>query len=668
MSSVPDYAFLREIRTVDIVKDPSILTRQAQPGQALRSNEGRVGNAFPGGYLVTTPDMDVLFAPPVGLCRVRLRRDYHFGEDDPLFYPQPFNRTIAHLALIPIPNSHPAHSLYHAWFTPTERDFEPRAEMDICPRLSKLRSSIRDSFEVMAAEALERAKDHADDHYVSNQSLQLRFLLGRLDKQWAARSETFLRFALAQRQFLGLTARLDWIANFCDRYMKPTEHESDLGCPAVIGAFSDSPEVVEALFWLGIPVWYLRPISKDLDVRVDRVAEFIRGSLESKKLVLPSGFEVDLSKGQSSHRVIYEGLANKPERYLAMSNYLTSIQQYPSIFGSDEPRSSTSLARVLVQLPGAGSSRKGPYSSKQDRHRPLARRVPKAPPDTSPLMPPPPPAWQNALLALSGLNQSLPAPDGFNGGYVLPPAHLLCSPQNDVTKGCFISNWLKLRHLLIYRLTVSPRRLSNKQWRCFLEVGGSSSRNVNKSTRSGKQFGEMQRLLEDLVKQSLLEVHLENLHTSRPRWNTQDLTDGEIPDVAVVKEVAWELNELNFRQELLILDSHLDDSKMSSFDRQRLLDSCWAGTAEYAIVKHPSRGLGGPTIADRKPYLRVLHQVMSTWRIEKCLELLDPFPTDTNAHNFAHCVEQVEQAVASSYSNVFWDIFGRPPTVPRQLP
>ncbi|KAK1220081.1 hypothetical protein PQX77_017180 [Marasmius sp. AFHP31] len=247
-------------------------------------------------------------------------------------------------------------------------------------------------------------------------------------------------------------------------------------------------------------------------------------------------------------------------------------------------------------------------------------------------MPPPPTAWHNALLALSGLNQSLPAPDGFNDGYVLPSAHLLSNPQNTVMKARFISNWLKLQHL-IYCLTVSPRRLSNKQWRCLLEVGGSSSRNVNDSTR----------------------------------WNAQDLTDGKIPDVAVVKEITWELNELNFRQELLILDSCLDDSKMSSFDCQHLLDSCWASTAEYAIVNHPSRGLGGPTITNCKPYLRVLHRVMSTWRIEKHLELEDPFPADTKAHNFAYRMEQVEQAVASSYINTFWDIFGHPPTVSRQL-
>ncbi|KAK1220080.1 hypothetical protein PQX77_017179 [Marasmius sp. AFHP31] len=232
--------------------------------------------------------MDVLYAPPVGLRRVRLKRDYHFGKDDPLFYPQPFNHSIAHLALIPIPNSDSEHRLYHAWFTPTDRDFEPRAKMDICPRLGKLRSTIRNFFELMIAEALECAKDHANNHYISNQSAQLRFLLGRLDKQRATQSETFLHFALAQHQFLKLTARLDWIANYRNHYMKSTDHKSDLGCPAVIGAFTDNPELVEALFQLRIPVWYVRPISWDLDVCVDCVTEFIRGSLCSKQLLLPS--------------------------------------------------------------------------------------------------------------------------------------------------------------------------------------------------------------------------------------------------------------------------------------------------------------------------------------------------------------------------------------------
>ncbi|KAL0062949.1 hypothetical protein AAF712_010170 [Marasmius tenuissimus] len=183
--------------------------------------------------------------------------------------------------------------------------------------------------------------------------MQLRFLLERLDTQWATQAETLLRFASAQRQFLELKARLDWIQQYRDIFMKGSDNRKEDVNVGVMGAFSDNPEVVEALFCLGIPVWYVRPITQDPDTRVDRVIGFILGF---DKLSLPSGFVVDLSEGTPPHRVIYEGLANKPERYLAMSRYLSSLQQYPPLFSSDEPCSLTSVVRVSMELKLPGSS------------------------------------------------------------------------------------------------------------------------------------------------------------------------------------------------------------------------------------------------------------------------------------------------------------------------
>ncbi|KAK1233985.1 hypothetical protein PQX77_002825 [Marasmius sp. AFHP31] len=606
--------------------------------------------------------MDALYPPPIGLARVRYRKKLHFGQDDPLFHPQPFNRSIAHLALIPLPSCDPNHKLRHAWVIPTADDFEPRAALDICPGLGKLALSLRSSFEFMVVDALERSKEHKDDFYICNQSMQLRFLLGRLDTQWATQSDTFLRFATAQRQFLELVARLDWIHNYRDRFMRPNDDPKDAAVPGIMGAFADSPEVAEALFQLGIPVWYTRPISRDLDVRVDRVVNFTQGT---DTLTLSSGFKVDLSEATPPHRVIYNGLANKPERYLAMSKYTSSLQQYPSLFGSDEPRSSTSVARVSLKLPGSESSQHKPYEPR--RKGTLSKQGNNTFLDTSPLMPRAVPAWQAALSALSDHNQSLPAANGFNGGYVLPPSRLLSNPQNDMTRGRLFCNWLKLRHLLIYCLSTRSRRLSNKQWRCLLEVGGSGSTNINDTTKSGKQFGAMRSLLQDLLDQSSLVLRLENLLKSKVEWNREQLEDGAVPEVRVAEEILWELNELNFRQELLVLDTQLDESRMSTFDRQRVLDGCWRGTAEYAMLKHPSEGLCGATIQARTPYLSALHRVMSTWRIEKPLELLDPFPTDETAHNYAYRVEKVERALASVYTSVFLHIFGRAATVPRLL-
>ncbi|KAJ8094359.1 hypothetical protein PM082_010793 [Marasmius tenuissimus] len=213
-SSIPDYAFSRALETKDYLNDPSLLTRYANPEASIRSFEGRVGNAYPGNVLVTSPNMDVLYAPPINECRVRLRKAFHFGQDDPLFHPQPFNRPIAHLAIIRTPSPDPDHHLSTAWVRPTSKDFEQRAALDVCEGLGRLSRGLYWRFHAMASKILERSSRKGEDMYISVQSTQLRSLLERLESQWATENVTFLRFTSPQRQCLELLARLDWIESY----------------------------------------------------------------------------------------------------------------------------------------------------------------------------------------------------------------------------------------------------------------------------------------------------------------------------------------------------------------------------------------------------------------------------------------------------------------------
>ena len=134
-----------------------------------------------------------------------------------------------------------------------------------------------------------------------------------------------------------------------------------------MGAFSDNLDVVDRLFYAGIPVWYTRPVSQSLDVRIDKVSMFIIEDYY-QKIELHTGYTVDLADSQPSARVIYTGLANKPERYQAMANFVHSLLQYPSLFGSSEPRSSTSLIRTSLSsssvVPGSSQATPCKWSSK----------------------------------------------------------------------------------------------------------------------------------------------------------------------------------------------------------------------------------------------------------------------------------------------------------------
>ncbi|KAL0567799.1 hypothetical protein V5O48_014192 [Marasmius crinis-equi] len=88
--------------------NPSLLTQYSKSRDIpYKFYEGRVGNVF-ADQLVTTLNMNILYELPINLRKVRLRCDNHFGSDDPLFYPQPFDRQAAFRACIRVEYPDPA--------------------------------------------------------------------------------------------------------------------------------------------------------------------------------------------------------------------------------------------------------------------------------------------------------------------------------------------------------------------------------------------------------------------------------------------------------------------------------------------------------------------------------------------------------------------------------
>ncbi|KAJ8072103.1 hypothetical protein PM082_015661 [Marasmius tenuissimus] len=346
-----------------------------------------------------------------------------------------------------------------------------------------------------------------------------------------------------------------------------------------MGAFLDDLDVVDCLFNAGIPVWYTRPISQSLDVRINKAVIFITEN-HWQMIELHSGYEVDLVEAQPTACVIYTGLANKAERYHTMANFVHLLLQYPSLFGSSEPQSSTSLLRTSLS-----SSSVVPGSSQGA------------------------PSWKSALEALSSYNSTLPAPDSVGG------ANPGAGPSD-------------------------PKQVSHSK--------------------------EMREVLQDFIQKSGLSLKPDNLDGIKPSWEGMKLEEGQLPSSRIVHEIMCELFELNFRQELLVLDSQLNGSSMSLFNRWCLLDACWVCSADRTPNISCSDGLGNDLIQGWSPYLAALPKVMSTWRISKPMELLNAFPNNKTAHNHYATVERVERALASSYTSATLDIFSHA-SVPHSL-
>lgn len=132
---------------------------------------------FPGDMLVTSPNTDIIFTPPLNTCKVRFRKALNFGMDDPIYYPQPaFEARIGHLALIPRPSHLHTNPLFLAWFRPNERiDLTRVSCSDVFVGLVMLDKQLVDTFSDVCNRTLAKIpQTQKDDPYLAVYSTQLK--------------------------------------------------------------------------------------------------------------------------------------------------------------------------------------------------------------------------------------------------------------------------------------------------------------------------------------------------------------------------------------------------------------------------------------------------------------------------------------------------------------
>ncbi|KAF9041866.1 hypothetical protein BDP27DRAFT_1244483, partial [Rhodocollybia butyracea] len=130
----------------------------------LRAYDGRVGSILEGDMLLTSPNMACLYQPPLNMCRVRQRRDRHFGPDDPIFYPQPFSFPLGHLSLIRTPRLSPEENLYYAWVLPTSADFVASTLGADC--VGKLSAKFLEGLQTMCRAVLKKSQKSSKDPHI----------------------------------------------------------------------------------------------------------------------------------------------------------------------------------------------------------------------------------------------------------------------------------------------------------------------------------------------------------------------------------------------------------------------------------------------------------------------------------------------------------------------
>lgn len=236
----------------------------------IRSFEGLVGCKFPEhSTFVTSPNMQMIYHPLLGERHVRMRCDWHFGEDDPLHHPQPWSSKIGHLAVIRIANqdtTRPGDTIL--WWPPHIDDFEPidhqSATTSQTPTsaLGHINQTHRELLLGAIVPVLKRTSPFLQkDAWVRLLSAHLKTLRALLDLP-ASFTEAAIVFTLTQRVALELAARIDWLTTYRDFFngLSVSSKKRDLTYN-MVGALTDDLIVAEKLFMVHIFSCYFISIS-----------------------------------------------------------------------------------------------------------------------------------------------------------------------------------------------------------------------------------------------------------------------------------------------------------------------------------------------------------------------------------------------------------------------
>ncbi|KAJ3966182.1 hypothetical protein EV361DRAFT_936342 [Lentinula raphanica] len=666
---------------------PELLTRFSDPAFVMQPFDGQVGAILKNDHLISSPNSTVLFAPPLGPRRVRLRRNLHFSHDDPLFYPQPFDEERPHLPLIRAPSIDPKHPFVAAWQSPSEEDFEEVGDMlhdacilnnDFYLRIKTLANTITETVTL---------NDNESDVYLEQGTSQIQRMLSILLAA-ASRENIRTRVAFLQRNILEIDARIRYRSQ---RWADASCRNEDPVRLDVIGAFTDDLSTLHTLYNLGIPVWYVRPVRNTPDARIDRAATHLIAEDSSQIIELPGGFRLDGTDAQPNHKVVWEGMSNESERYTAMNAYLHSLL-YPSssVFGSKQPQMTSSHRRVASTRasslltenhtsyhhcsrfnsrsrtkPYYQHNRKKPQNHEQGLGNNLFLDV------NNPSMSSAVPAWIRALTLQSSYNEALRPSDMVESGYFLPPPRLMDGPKNVVTRAFYYRSWLKIRPLMLQTLTglTMPVKLSAKRWHCLLDVVGGHPVDTGDSERTKNSVyrAEMRPLLRTLITKVDPRPYDIDMNNSVPQieeFNSQPVDCRMQPPPAhIASQILWEISEISFRQELVALDRQLDDSGLSLRQRDTMLDACWVGSRYQVDMTRPEEGLAAPDIQKRAPYIRALHRVMGSWRGDKPEDLCRALPDNVDTLG----IGRIEESLAHFYITSYILVFGRAPSIPHIL-
>ncbi|KAK0492544.1 hypothetical protein EDD18DRAFT_1079621 [Armillaria luteobubalina] len=666
---------------------------------ALSFSDGRVGAIFARlPFFVTSATSNFIPSPSTS-NEVHLCADGRFGYHDYTRVPQYYAEAYCHLPLIPrqptaLEVNHPYRDYPYMWEDVSNDDIEwttgsVRGIGLLCQpwrdRLSRAFNHIDDRCGAMLADN-GKSSEYQDLLKILRSRMQ-----GVLDRLGHVAADAFtiqVLAATAQRFWLEIVAALDYM-DWCKPVMdgiKPlgSAHRS----AHRIGTFTWDVGVAQLFFKADIPVYFIRPFDSFTNQVILRAVDLTKSNICS-------------SSPENEFPVVFDGPPSDPKKYVAQHRCLRLFQGYRDPFNF---RTIHSVATLISSASATSStigpirldrtvSRRSNFSSRSGRPKPKTGKVfndyihaqsihesidtkqvkfNDIQGDYAPLALP---AWSAALSSIDRYSERAKAafPDPVAATYMFPEPRLITNANTIRQK----SSLRQLDHsfdALKFRATATASDatpLRTQQWRDLLALalkradGPSSSK--SKDTPSIKAFQEAEEMLGSCMRNQGIEVQL-----------VPPISSGDEPfDLYRGRQLVWELSELNFRYELLALDSRVavgpslpsEDvtaaaAALSDFNSDR----------QHAVLKvfpdgtlitssETSNGDFSGDWAQRRGYIIDLREVMRGWSV--------PLPLACKGSMGAMETEgalRVEKAVAAHYAQTFYDFFGRPPIIPRCKP
>ena len=600
------------------------------------------------------------------------------------------------------------------WMTPTQRDYVPLPGP--IAGLGTLHSAPYSELIKVAQEVLDRvsAGTLRDRALIVWRVPPLRLLLQRLEYVPTTLRRVQLGVREAQRYILELIAAADWYEKYEPRLKLPAPPSWSMVPARTIGAFTNNLTDCDSLFRMGLPVWLIRPWEALPSIRVQKTLDTIE-----HKALYP-----EEPASRPSHRAIFIGAATDPRKYSAIYDFSVSHFLYADPFGTVRAPPAALAPAVVSQTEKAlqreikrqayspcvfqfnyltkntansiltdaqNKKGKGPAQPQAGRN--------KFEDPVNPIYPPAIPSWSLALLNVQqGTTRFKPGTSNeTDTGYVFPEPAGFITLDSDDRRRSFFRSWLKLRPLLIFRMSSEDfeqaKPMKAQAWRELLGLdflnnrpdppstpGSSSSSKPNKShgkkSRSNDQAGPsstpgqsksqrlramMAKFLEGCLDAADTDLR-EEVESNAVSWNGADF---DAMESRHFEEVLWELAELNFRFELAALDARMSASTVT--ERRHLVAQCFPdvkqeGSLLVVKLECADQGLGSLHWEQRARYLHALKCLMMTWKAGAVPEIIKQ---DSKILWKAAELDVLEEEITKLYTQEFYDHFRR---APRSLP